>query len=389
MLQCLFWVQLLLLGYILNSHFQWLTISVAICLVILLPVLLWAAAQTLRQGYAPARPYLFAWGFLGAGVMYWLAGQNHLIPHNIISFYGPMIGSAFEMLLLSLAVFDRMSRIERELLATQESITRTLETKVRERTRELEFQRAATLHASKMSTLGEMAGGVAHEINNPLAIIRIHSARMRELLKADRLDLRPLSRCLEQTDLAVVRISLIIRSLLSFAKSDDEAPARVHAVSEIIEQTLQLCREDFERKGIQLTIWALSPELKIECRESQVRQVLFNLLANAADAVAGQTPSWISLAIREEREGIQFEVTDSGPGLPEKIRERIFEPFFTTKGVGRGPGLGLSVAKGIAESHGGELWLDAESVKTRFVLWIPKTKDISPRKALEIMRTDC
>ena len=377
-LQLCFLLQLITLALAALGHLNWLPGLDAISVVALLPALLGAALVTLRQGYAPARSYLIAWGCLAAGTMIWLAGERGIIPHSLLTFYGPMIGSAFEMLLLSLAIFDRMSRIEHELLVTQEGLTRTLEAKVQQRTRELEAQRAVTLYAAKMSTLGEMAGGLAHEINNPLAIVRIHSSRVREmiseLVKGDESNIPVINRALDQTDRAVMRISVIIRSLLSFARSDDNAPASIIRVADLIEQTLQLCHEDFEHKGIHLSVEPGDPALTIECRESQMRQILFNLLTNAADAAVMRKPSWIRLSIEAERGGVQFAVTDSGPGLPENIRERIFEPFFTTKTPGKGPGLGLSVAKGIAEGHHGRLWLDTQSAETRFVLWIPRTQ---------------
>lgn len=352
-----------------------------ICLALNTSLFLASGILTWRRGLRSSWVFLLADGAILLGVSPWLATALHLLPRTPASVYGPMIGSGVEMLLFLLAVFRRMKQMKHDLLVTQNQVKSNLQAEIQHRKEmehQIERQRAAALHASKMFTLGEMAGGIAHEINNPLAIIRLLSVRIRELLKADIPDRPMINHCLEQTDRSVVRISQIIRSLLSFAKSDEQAPTTQKPVAEILEQTLQLCREDFSRRGIRFIVEPVASNLTAECREAQIRQALLNLLSNAADAVSLNPNShrWIRLSVREERGGVAFAVIDSGPGVPLEIRERILEPFFTTKRVGEGSGLGLCVAKGIAEAHRGALELDLTSPATCFELWIPKTQSV-------------
>jgi signal transduction histidine kinase len=116
----------------------------------------------------------------------------------------------------------------------------------------------------------------------------------------------------------------------------------------------------------------MEKSLRIDCRPTEISQVLLNLLNNAVDAVQPLAEKWVELQVRSAGKDVEISVMDSGKGIPEKIRDKVGQPFFTTKVVGHGTGLGLSISRGIVEAHGGHLNLDTQCEHTRFVVTLPK-----------------
>lgn len=286
-------------------------------------------------------------------------------------------------------VTDMYSRVldwqgERVLIFTLHDITELksaqedLEKKVRERTAELQIAQMKMMSSSKMQALGEMAGGVAHEINNPLAIINQHAYLLKEMLASDNFDKKIVIDISHKIELTVHRISRIIKGLRAFAREGEGDPFVMNSINSIIEDTLELCREKFRFHGIDLRV-SLAPNVEVQCSATQVSQVFLNLLANANDAVA-EIPArdglkkWVAIEMVEDGDDVSIAVSDCGAGIVEENREKIFEPFFTTKAVGKGTGLGLSISKGIIEGHHGSLMLDTSAPNTRFVVVLPKTQ---------------
>ena len=226
------------------------------------------------------------------------------------------------------------------------------------------------VQASKMSTLGEMAGGIAHEINNPLAIISGKAHQLKSQLMRNGLDPESGIRNLEKIEATALRISKIIRGLRSFSRNSDHDPFIPTPLNSIIEDTLELCRERFKNHSIELRVSEI-PDLSFSCRSAQISQVLLNLLNNAHDAIETKDEKWVALEIFHDAETLTVQVTDSGNGIPPAVVEKMMQPFFTTKEVGKGTGLGLSISKGIIEEHGGTLSLDSECPNTRFIVQIP------------------
>jgi PAS domain S-box-containing protein len=242
---------------------------------------------------------------------------------------------------------------------------------------ELERQRSNATYVAKMASLGEMAGGIAHEINNPLAIILARAKQMEILLRRDPVDHTKLRESLSSMMQTSERITTIIRGLRSFARDGSQDPLVRTTLSEILKDSISLCESrmfelniDFRVHEGEESYWPLN------ARPVQISQILLNLISNAIDAALLCPKPWIRMETFEEEDGLGFRVIDSGPGVPEGLQEKIMTPFFTTKPSGRGTGLGLSISRTIAVAHGGDLWLDTQASATTFVLKLPRGTDI-------------
>ena len=226
----------------------------------------------------------------------------------------------------------------------------------------------------KFVSLAGMASGVAHEINNPLAIIlgTVHVLKKgKRQLSADDLGGK-LGTIEKMTD----RISRVIKALSQFSKSDHgELKTSRFSLRELFDQTLLLYNEKLMISGIRLTR-AHDEDLIIEADFIRLSKVMYNLLDNAFYAVQELEEKWIAFEVRLDGASVWISVIDSGTGINSDVKRRIMEPFFSTKDVGHGIGLGLSVSKGIIESCGGELVLATDSLNTKFSICLPLTSKL-------------
>jgi two-component system NtrC family sensor kinase len=225
--------------------------------------------------------------------------------------------------------------------------------------------------SEKMSSLGQMISGVAHELNNPLASILGYT----QLLGAQNSD-EQTSKKLHVLMREAQRCRKIVQNLLSFARSREPEQISL-SLNEVIESVLALMRYQLRVDGVEVRA-ELSPELPaIKGDTHQLQQALVNLLTNAKQAILQAAESGsIDLHTFLAKDGaVRLEVRDSGPGVPEGIRAKIFDPFFTTKSEGSGTGLGLSLVYGIVTSHGGVIeYQPGESGGGAFLITLPAGK---------------
>jgi two-component system NtrC family sensor kinase len=212
----------------------------------------------------------------------------------------------------------------------------------------LQRTQAELLHKQKLASMGQLAAGVAHEINNPLGTIHLYAGALRKELPADDPRRQDLTVILRETD----RCKTIVGDLLNFARQQEilAQPTDLHA---LLDQAIEAVSPHaaFDQVEIQRSY---SPGLPpIEADPAQLLQVFVNLLNNAAEAISG--PGTIRLATRHAGSSVEVEVADTGCGIPEENLGRLFTPFFTTKGPGRGTGLGLSIVYGIIKMHRGQI----------------------------------
>jgi len=234
------------------------------------------------------------------------------------------------------------------------------------------------VQAAKMSALGQLVSGVAHELNNPLSVIVGYG----QLLLAREVPgavLRPIELMVSQAD----RMAKIVRNLLLFARQRPAERTTVN-MNEVLEQTLAL-------RINQLTVSGIAVEKKfarglpsVLADPHQLEQVFLNLLLNAEQAMLeGKAGGRIILSTTVSRDGrmVHAEVIDDGPGIPQDALPHVFEPFFSTKPVGSGTGLGLSVSYGIVEEHGGHLVVESRPGRTVFRLEVPVAQSPAAQRA--------
>jgi PAS domain S-box-containing protein len=241
---------------------------------------------------------------------------------------------------------------------------------------QLETSRMQVVSTARLSALGMMAGGLAHEINNPLGIIHAYASNLLEMAHDGQISVPVLESTSTHIKETAERIGSIVKSLRHIAREGEADPILPASMRELIERVLELSRERFRMHSIQLICAPIDPKLQVPCREVQIAQVVMNLIQNAFDAVA-ESPGekWVAVDVSTRDDSVVVSVTDSGPGVPVPIRARIMEPFFTTKPVGKGTGLGLSLSRSIAAGHGGELTLGEQNGHTCFSLTLPLHKE--------------
>lgn len=226
---------------------------------------------------------------------------------------------------------------------------------------------AKLIYTSKMASLGEMAGGIAHEINNPLTVISGYSEQIIRRFNSDNPDKDKILADALKIKETAFRISKIIAGLLAFSRSGENEPEEDVELGHLITEALDFGKERLLRHGIQIKTELLD-KMIVRCRPTQIQQVIINLLNNSLDAIQGTPGPWIHIKCEQQKNEYWITITDSGKGIPDQIRENMMNPFFTTKEIGKGTGLGLSISKGIMESNHGELIYVEDSINTTFRL---------------------
>jgi len=245
----------------------------------------------------------------------------------------------------------------------------------------IDEQRMKMIYSAKMSALGEMAAGISHEIKNPLTAIMAGLEFMQLMMARGNLAKETTLKLIKQAHSDGARINKIINGLYTFARDSESDQFERASLKTIIEESISLTDERAKRQGITLILDPIPENLIIECRPTQVSQILLNILSNAFDAIEGTKHKWVKISTRDLGENAEIGITDSGRGIPPEIRNKIMQPFFTTKGPRRGTGLGLSISTGLVERHHGTLELDPTSEHTRFVVRIPKKQSQPAERA--------
>ncbi|MBZ4187574.1 7TM diverse intracellular signaling domain-containing protein [Niabella beijingensis] len=395
---------------------------------------LYVGYRVLRKGFRPARFFLLAISAFLTMVIIYVLRTSGVIPYNILTSRTLEIGSALQIMLLSLALADKINIYRRDQEAARKEALRVsvenerlikeqnirLEEEVRHRTEELlhineelkvamkqiQSTQAKLIDTEKMASLGQLTAGIAHEINNPINFV---TSNIRPL-EADVTDLQAVIRMYEKLDPSgdiafqiqkiekhkkdidleylyeeistllsgikegAHRTSEIVKGLRSFARVDEANWKKVD-LNEGIESTLLLVKSTFPQN------FKLVKELgelpKIECAPGKINQVFMNIITNAVQTIQerilkDQQPGVLIIKTWEEDAQVRVSITDNGQGMTEEVKNKIFDPFFTTKDVGEGTGLGLSIVQGIIEKHNGTIQVDTELGRgTTFVISLP------------------
>ena len=238
--------------------------------------------------------------------------------------------------------------------------------------RELESNKTQLLNSSKLAALGEMAGGVAHEINNPLQILSLSTEQLRLFFMTDEINQHECEKICDQMEGTIDRINNIVKGMKIISRDGQEDPFETANASDIVHETLKFCKEKFKNHGVKLYVYEQQDtDYSIKAQRVRLSQVVLNILNNAFDATSVNENRIIRVSLgTDENNNVVISLGDNGPGVPESLSQKVFQPFFTTKEVGKGTGLGLSISKGIIEQHQGEFLLD-QVERSKFTIKIP------------------
>jgi two-component system NtrC family sensor kinase len=248
----------------------------------------------------------------------------------------------------------------------------TLEKKVEERTRELVEMQARLIQSEKLASLGKLAAGIAHEINNPLGGVLIYTHLLLEDADRDSGQYENLKKIVKET----TRCKDIVKGLLEFSrpKEPEMVPTDIH---DALNRALAIFEPQSFFQNIKIEK-EFSEVPRVVADSSQLQQVFTNIISNAAEAMAGNGVLTIRTSLDEQSDRIKVEFTDTGHGIKPEDMTRLFEPFFSTKAVGKGTGLGLAISYGIIQKHRGSIEVRSEIGKgSAFTVILPVKGDIS------------
>jgi len=314
--------------------------------------------------------------------------RKEIIRKSFLDLFKPEDTALYETKLRSTALVNNASQINKTgetlyvnirispseyhrkkvLLVTTSDITKLLEAEQQ------------LIQASKLATLGEMATGVAHELNQPLSIIKTASSfLMKKVTKKEKIEDNILFELSKEMDSYVDRANKIITHMRQFGRMSDMTSKRIR-INDTLKRAFDLFSQQLKLRGIEIE-WQTEGVLpEIMADDVHLEQIFINLLINARDAIEesvalnpdSDAEKKITIRTTSREDRVIIEICDTGTGIPEAIREKIFEPFFTTKEVGKGTGLGLSISYGIVQNYGGTIKAVSQKEHgTCFILTFP------------------
>jgi len=244
---------------------------------------------------------------------------------------------------------------------------KTLEKKVEERTKELREMQSHLIQSEKLASLGKLAAGIAHEINNPLGGILIYSNLLLEDTDKNSPHYENLKKIVKETS----RCKDIVKGLLEFARPKEPEVALI-SINEILESSLAIMEKQalFQNINIKKTYESDMP--KITADSAQLQQVFMNIILNAAEAMAGNGTLTLSTSLNPDSKCVEVKFSDTGLGIKDEDKKRLFEPFFSTKEVSKGTGLGLAISYSIIQQHNGTIEVKSQVGKgSTFTIKLP------------------
>lgn len=235
----------------------------------------------------------------------------------------------------------------------------------------IEHQKIQTLAHSKLTALGEMAAGIAHEINNPLTIILGRVDAIKRQLDNNSLTTQDISLGISKIEATTIRISKIVKSMKSLSRENLGDEFVRTNFKGIIDDIITVSGDNLKQNEITIET-NIDAALELDCNSGLLSQVFINLMNNSVDAIKKQDlPRWIRIEATTDYNIVKIAFKDSGPGIPPVIKDKIMLPFFTTKEAGKGTGVGLSLCRTIIENHHGRFYVDDSCHNTSFIVEVP------------------
>ena len=321
-------------------------VLIAFLSVILLTVIAWFTSSSIVK---PLKKLLFATKKIGEGNL------SHRVQIKTKGEIGQLADS-----------FNQMTVELQNATEMYLSLNRTLEDKVIEKTRELENTRDQLIQSEKLSSLGKLAAGIAHEINNPLTTILINSHSIQEELTENSRFEENLKLIIDET----TRCSKIVKSLLEFSRQNPPAKKSAN-INNVIDRILLLLKSQIlvQKVRIENNLDKNLPRIMIDI--NKIEQVFTNIILNALDAMPGGGQLSIVTQLSADNQYVLIKFSDNGTGIQDEVKRKIFDPFFTTKKT-EGTGLGLSISYGIIQLHGGTIEVESKPNKgSTFTIYLP------------------
>jgi PAS domain S-box-containing protein len=238
----------------------------------------------------------------------------------------------------------------------------------------LTHQRKIAEHSARLASIGELAAGVGHEINNPLAIVMGNNEKIRRHLEVTQgADSVMLDTIRKQKD-AADRIRKIVHGLRSLARAGRNDDEQTSDPSDAFITTIDLVAEIYAKEGVSIRVQRTETPTLVKCSTTQLQQILMNLVSNAKDAAKANPNPTIIASLSDAKDFVKISVKDNGTGISKENEPKIFSAFFTTKEVGQGTGLGLAISKSIVDLIGGHISFSTGTSGTTFDVMIPKVK---------------
>lgn len=290
-------------------------------------------------------------------LMVWPIHQHHFYQ------YVAVIGLILSILFSQLFYLIRMNKSMQHQLSVQKNNLKIIN-------KDFKASKSKLIQSNKLSSLGEIATGIAHEINQPLQVICIHADMCQESLQKQ--DYRLVDESFRSILSQVERIEKIVKQVGSFGRDSELDNYNKEMPANIFENVINIVINQYNQEGVELR-QVLPPSLpSILCNKTQIEQVLVNLLINAKDAVEECDEKVVFIKAHDKQGKLYIEVSDSGSGIEPSKLDDIFTPFYTTKALGRGTGLGLSISYSIIHQHKGELQVSSEIGKgSTFTVILP------------------
>jgi len=220
---------------------------------------------------------------------------------------------------------------------------------------------------SRIIDLGMMGAKIAHEINNPLTIIKLHNKSISKISKDEKV-----VSYTKKIDHSIERIVAIIKGIKNISRKGENDPKEKVCLKNTIDEVLSICSNKLNASGVEIITKDISRDHFIFARTSQIAQILLNLISNAHDTVKDQDTPWIKITAEEHASELVINIIDSGNGIPIKLHEKIQKEFYTTKPEGVGTGLGLNIIKETVKELNGRIEIGTIKGHTCFSIHLPK-----------------
>lgn len=241
--------------------------------------------------------------------------------------------------------------------------------------KELKDSEEKLIEISKFAAIGEISGFIAHEIKNPLTVMKLAINSLNLALDAQLPDLEKVKKLNNKINDVSDRISKIVYALGNYSRHESTSLMEPHKIIDIIDDVLLITEDLAKSDGIKISVSSnIENNFSLKCHKTKISQVIMNLVKNACDAVHSLPKKEVTLKINLIDDLLEIRVLDSGNKIPDSIAENLFTPYFTTKKEGEGTGIGLTISQKIVIAHGGKLFLDRECDQTCFVIILPLKK---------------